>query len=30
MAISNGLIRHSMFIMPFHPPEKPLAKFYDE
>ena len=23
-------IRHGMFIMPFHPPSKPLAQCYDE
>lgn len=26
----NGAIRYGMFIMPFHPPEKPLAQCYDE
>jgi hypothetical protein len=23
-------IRHGMFIMPFHPPSKPLGQCYDE
>src|SRR5437764_11951079 len=30
--MSDGVqvIRHGMFIMPFHPPAKPLAQCYDE
>src|SRR4051812_12564098 len=30
MTANNGSIRYGMFIMPFHPPSKPLAKSFDE
>lgn len=30
MADHTPQIKHGMFIMPFHPPEKPLAQGYDE
>ena len=30
MSDPHGSINHSMFIMPFHPPEKPLVECYDE
>ena len=27
---ANGLIDYGMFIMPFHPPSKPLSQCFDE
>jgi len=30
MSGENGTIKYGMFIMPFHPPDKPLAQGYDE